>query len=224
MTDNNLSELPIKGHELLRDLLANPLSEETQKIRTGLLISATTVITIVMAGIIPTKVSPGGVELTNFQPRIFLLVLTCVIAYFLLCFTVNLLSDYARTRVFHERVNAHEEVIRKHLERLENELDGRERSLKTSWNEDFLDEKRVTYLKDVNPSFRKSMAEIDSLKIEIDAQKTVLASFSFRKRYSGVLGRIRILLDVIFPITLAVFAIVATVVKGLNLGVAIFFP
>jgi hypothetical protein len=224
MTGNQVTEVPIKGHELLRDVLANPLSEETQKIRAGLLVSATIVIAIVIAGIIPTKLSPAGIELTNFQPRIFLLVLTCVIAYFLLSFTVNLLSDYARTKVFHERVNAHEGAIRKQLEGLENELDGRWRGLKRSWNEDFLDEKRVTYLKEVNESFRRSMAEMDSLRIEIAAQKTVLASFSFRKRYSGVLGQIRMLLDVVFPIGLALFAIVVTVAKGLNPGVAILFP
>jgi hypothetical protein len=218
MTDNSVPEVPIKGHELLRDLLANPLSKETQKIRTGLLLSATAVSAIVMAGIIPTKVSPAGIELTNFQPRILLLVLTCVIAYFLLCFTVNLLSDYARARVFRERVNAHEGAIRKQLEALENELDGRWRGLKSSWKEDFVDEERVNYLKEVNPSFRESMAKMDSLRIEIAAQKTVLASFSFRKRYSGVLGHVRMLLDVIFPIGLALFAIVVTVIKGSNPG------
>jgi hypothetical protein len=76
------------------DFLGDPLSIVSRRERRNLLASSTIAILIAYTGLIPTRISALGVELTPLGQSAFLIVLSAVVIYFLAAFVVYGFSDF----------------------------------------------------------------------------------------------------------------------------------
>ena len=77
-------------------LAKDPLSELTRKSRHNLLITGFASIIVTKAHIIPKKIAVLGIEFSEPQQEVFLYTLAGLIIYFLVQFSVYLLSDITR--------------------------------------------------------------------------------------------------------------------------------
>ncbi|MDZ7842163.1 MAG: hypothetical protein U5R46_15285 [Gammaproteobacteria bacterium] len=78
------------------DIAANlkyPLSEVSRKERRNLLFAGTTGFLVSFAGIVPTKISAFGIELSTLDQKTFILLVAVVVFYFLIAFAVYGTSD-----------------------------------------------------------------------------------------------------------------------------------
>lgn len=79
--------------------LKDPLSDVTRKERRSLLVASVIGITIVKAGLIPSKISALGIEFVQTDKRLLLIGLGVVILYFLTAFVIYALSDFIAWRL-----------------------------------------------------------------------------------------------------------------------------
>jgi hypothetical protein len=76
------------------DFLGDPLSEATRRERRNLLASSATAILIAHTGLIPTRISALGIELSSPAQNSFLLFLAVVVSYFIAAFATYGFSDF----------------------------------------------------------------------------------------------------------------------------------
>ncbi|MCD4724549.1 MAG: hypothetical protein K8R63_06860 [Bacteroidales bacterium] len=75
-------------------VLKDPLSPISRKTRRNLLISSLITVFIVYSGLIPTKITSLGIEFSNANKSYILIVLGCVVVYFITAFYVSGIADY----------------------------------------------------------------------------------------------------------------------------------
>ena len=78
---------------LITDVLADPLSDVTRKERRNVLIASTVALSVVLMGLIPSKVSALGIELGAPAQKSFLVLVAALVLYFLLAFVIYGLTD-----------------------------------------------------------------------------------------------------------------------------------
>lgn len=76
------------------DFLGDPLSDVSRRERRNLLASSTIAVLTAHAGLIPTRISALGVELTSPGQSAFLVLFAAVVIYFLTAFVVYGFSDF----------------------------------------------------------------------------------------------------------------------------------
>jgi hypothetical protein len=80
-------------YELERLRVAGPLSEETRKVRKSLLISSIVGWAFVRVGLVPTKISALGIELSTKDQSAFYVLAALIVGYFLVSFIVDAATD-----------------------------------------------------------------------------------------------------------------------------------
>ena len=91
-----------------------PLSEVTRKERTALLAVSAVAITVSATGLIPTKISALGIEFGHSDQASLLLVLQCIVGFFMAAFVFYAAFDFVAWRtMWHETVwNSHIEATK----------------------------------------------------------------------------------------------------------------
>lgn len=83
-----------RDESALRTLLKDPLGDVTRKERRNLLCVSIIVISIVRIGLVPTRITSLGIELTKPETTAFLWMLGSITVYFFLTYLIYALSDY----------------------------------------------------------------------------------------------------------------------------------
>ena len=76
----------------------DPLSQVTRNERRSLLAVSTLGITLVVTGLVPTKIEALGVEFTQTDQKALLAIIAISTAYFLVAFTIYAVSDFIAWR------------------------------------------------------------------------------------------------------------------------------
>jgi len=99
-------------------LLRDPLSETTRRERKFLLATSAIALTVLHAGLVPTKIEALGIQFSQVDQKVLLRAMAAVIAYFVCGFLVYGVSDFvAWRRDFHlSRREALLEQMRKYKE------------------------------------------------------------------------------------------------------------
>jgi hypothetical protein len=113
----------------------NSLSELSRRERKYLLMTSAIGVFVSWAGVVPTKISALGIELNSSEQKAFLLMLACIVTYFLLAFVIYGFKDFIEWRITyhsHRRnqtrkhlIAIHEFEEQDHPDGLEQEVDKR---------------------------------------------------------------------------------------------------
>jgi hypothetical protein len=96
-----MSEEPDSHHflsTLQRLNLRDPLSENTRKERRFLLLVSFIAVAVAQIGLIPTKIEALGIAVEKTDQKALLLLLTVLVAYFLITFIIYATMDFVRFR------------------------------------------------------------------------------------------------------------------------------
>lgn len=79
---------------IFTDYLSDPLGEITRKVRRNLLIAGTVGVLVAEAGLVPSKISALGIDLSAPAQDVFVMLVGLVIVYFLCAFFIYGVSDF----------------------------------------------------------------------------------------------------------------------------------
>lgn len=79
---------------IFTDYLGDPLGEITRKERRNLLIAGTVGVLVAKAGLVPSKISALGIDLSAPAQDAFVMLVGLVIVYFLCAFIIYGVSDF----------------------------------------------------------------------------------------------------------------------------------
>jgi hypothetical protein len=169
--------------------LRDPLSRVTRGERKALLIISTTGITIVKAGIVPTKISALGVEFSPTNQKALLIMIALIIIYLLVAFIIHASADFIAWQISHIK------SVKKTLYDFQTELKD---ILKTKLLAD-ADDKKVE----------------EQMQSTLEAHHILIEKLFSRDKITSSLvypiSFIRAMLEFLFPILLAIYSIIVLV-------------
>jgi hypothetical protein len=169
--------------------LQDPLSQVTRGERKALLIICAIGITIVKAGIVPTKISALGLDFSPTNQKAFLLMIALVTAYLLVAFIIHASADFIAWQISHIK------SVKKTLYDFQAELKD---ILKTKLIADDTDKKVQ-----------------EQMQSTLDAHHIIVEKLFERDKFTSnfvyPVSLIRALLEFVFPILLASYTIIVLV-------------
>lgn len=159
-------------------LLEKPLSETTRKERRALLLVSTVAIAVAKTGLVPKRVPALGIEFSPTESSALLILLSLVIAYFLVAFVVYALADIALWRASYHRL------------RTEAAIQSVEQAAEM-----------------MAPSVTSLTGFSDTSRQTREVGEAILGHSSFLRRAVRPLSIARIIFDSFFPIAIAFYAI-----------------